>query len=120
MEQGNTISSRIDKEVPTSIQITALKLAGAGLPIPEEIQEQVLDQAERGKDVLKSLIDEANKGALHPGTSEYSLRENFLRFAAQIAFSRGENSQFACEARLERLREALYTSDSEEDVGFTE
>lgn len=115
------LSSRIDTEVPRACQIAALKLAGAGLSIPEDLQDAVLSQAERGKDILKKLMVTVNEASTKGRNSEYTLRESFLRLAAQIAFSHGVNTPEACQLRLDYLHDAIYKDESSEGgVGFTE
>lgn len=111
----------IDKETPADCQIAALKLAAAGLPISEDIRQGVLNLAERGKSTLEALMLQANRTLVEPNSSEYTVRENVLRLAAQIAFSRGMDSREACELRLNRLHDTLYIAEPCGDgIGFTE
>ena len=76
-----------------------------------------MDGAERWEGKLGELLTEVGSERLQ----EYSIREKFLRLAAQIAFSRGVDSPEACVVRLKLLHDAIYQNEiGQEGVGFTE
>lgn len=124
MERSDPLFARVDEkntETPSACQIIALRLAGTGHAIPDDIRNAVISSAVRGDGVLKELMLEVNASVNSYGIQNHSFRERFLRLAAQIAFSQGVNSPEACQRRLDYLREALYKDENPDPGrGFTE
>ncbi|HJY98353.1 MAG TPA: hypothetical protein VJ227_01415 [Patescibacteria group bacterium] len=124
MEEKNQLFVRVEEEnteTPRACHTIALYLASQGKAIPADVQDAVLASAERGRDVLVDCLVDVNRASLGDAV-EYSLRERYLRLAAQIAFSYGVDGPDACQRRLDHMLSAMnrFESEDTEGVGFTE
>ena len=96
MELDKTLYDRLvpgNLDTPRVCHITAAILAGQNSLIPDDVREAVVNSALQGKRPLEDIIDEVNKLAAETGVPPQTIRENYLRLIAQMAFSQGVVSE---------------------------